>query len=396
MRVVLSSAAAFLAGLIAACVPHQEPVAPIETFAMQTAAGVPFIQLRIGESQPLNFMIDTGFDVNVIDLQVAQSLGLYGEGAQTEAQPGGAVTIAELPPIDLTGAQRVYEAIPFTGFAIGESLSAVMGRPVAGILGHDFLRRYVVELDYDGEALRLFEPEAWEYDGGAIVPVTIVDDEPLVEGVLTLPSGRTVRAPFKFDTGSLDVAGLALNFVREENIVEPGMPELSISGLAVGGETEGRLIRVRRFQLGSIAIEQPQLGYNVDSGGFENRTNAGTVGAGLFARGRVILDYPHNRIVLDSAYSGRATEEYPSGLLLASSPDDFSEVTVMLVMPNGPGAEAGLIEGDAIVALDGERVDLAQARELLRRTTTRALTIRRGGREIAMEITPRPLLPLLE
>jgi len=395
LRVVQLGVAA-LAGFIAACAPSQRSASPIETFAMETAAGVPFIQLRIGASQPLNFMIDTGFDINVIDLQVAQSLGLRGEGAQMEAQPGGDVAIAQLPPIDLTGSQRTYEAIPFTGFALGESLSAVMGRPVAGILGHDFLRRYVVELDYDDETLRLFDPEEWEYDGGAIVPVTIIDGEPLVEGVLTLPSGRTVRAPFKFDTGSLDVAGLALNFVREENIVEPGMPELSISGLAVGGETEGRLIRVRRFEIGSIAIEQPQLGYDVDTGGFENRTNAGTVGVGVFARGRVILDYPHDRIVLDSSYSGRATEEYPSGLLLASSPGDFTEVIVMLVMANGPGAEAGLIEGDAIVAIDGERADLAQARALLRRTTSRTLTVRRGGREITVEIAPRPLLPLLE
>ena len=46
------------------------------------------------------------------------------------------------------------------------------GRPVAGILGADLFRRYVVVVDYGAKTLELYEPRDFAYQGhGEVVPL---------------------------------------------------------------------------------------------------------------------------------------------------------------------------------------------------------------------------------
>lgn len=393
----LAGAFAFL--VLASCTPGTEQVpaqdAPLYEVAMERVSGVPVVQLAIGDSGPLNFMIDSGFDVNVLDSEVARQLGLRVGAAATENAPGGDIGVASIDAVDVSVNGKIVSAVTFSGIDIA-GLGAFIGRPVAGILGHDFLSRFAVDLDYAGQRMRLWDSEAWRYDGdGAVVPLHVVDREVLVDCMLTLQSGRQVTAPFKFDTGSLDVAGLALNFVRDQNVIEPGTPELNVTGVGVGGATSGRLFRVRAFQIGNITIQQAQLGYDVDSSGFENRTNAGTVGADAFSRGRIILDYAKRQLILDSPYAGPQTEEYRAGLVLVSAPPTFDQINVYQVMPTSAAARAGIQAGDTIVAINGAHLSLLDARRALQSDAVVSVRYRHGETEATVTLHPAPLTPLI-
>jgi hypothetical protein len=50
----------------------------------------------------------------------------------------------------------------------------IFGHSVDGILGFDFFNRFVVEIDYEAQYLRLYNPEGYEYSGpGESIPISL-------------------------------------------------------------------------------------------------------------------------------------------------------------------------------------------------------------------------------
>lgn len=371
------------------------PAAPVADVPFDDAFGLVFFEATIGDSGPLSFMLDTGFDVSVLNTDVAARLGLKAAEVKSEAAPGGAVEVGALPPATLSiGALRVeglrLSTVPLT------PLAGFVGRPLDGVLGHDVLASRVVEIDYPERRLRFRSAEGYQHEGpGQVLPVTFQDSQALVIAGVEMPGGRTVFAPFKLDTGSLDLAGLNFNFVRDGHLIAADVPELHVRGIAVGGDTEGRLFRAAALVLGIDRVERPLLGYTVDSAGFENRPDAGTLGGALLSRHRLILDYPRSRIILEGGSRGPAPRvgEDMAGAVLTSTGPAFATVVVAQVIAGTPAAVAGLVAGDEIVTAGGRRVSLREARELLQEPGGLDLVIRREGQERKLRLERRPLLP---
>jgi hypothetical protein len=241
--------------------------------------------------------------------------------------------------------------------------------------------------------LRLFSPENYELAASAdLLAVDIRGGEPIVAADLVLPGGRRVRGAFKLDTGSMDVAGMALNFVRDNDVVAADTRELTLQGIAVGGSTEGRLLRAEAFELGRDRLERPIVGYVVDSGGFENRAYAGTIGGKMIARRRLVLDYPHARIAFFGEPRTREPEDR-SGLFLVAAPPDFRHLTAAMIAPGSPADEAGIRPGDEIMSFDGRELSLVAARARLERAGPLELRFRQEGTERTVHVVCRPLLP---
>lgn len=383
--------------LLGAACSDSEPSRPDPILAdvpLESVLGLPLVEVRIGDSDRiLTFFIDTGFDVSVLDTATAGELGLSPAGVRTEAQPGGAVETGTLAACSLLIGQLEVPDVELTTVPIA-SLAMMLGRPFHGIIGHDVLKRFVADIDYPAGRLRFADPAAWRAPGDS-VPVSVEDrnGEPLVDGFVGTTDGREVRGRFKIDTGSLDVIGMNLNFVRDNKLLTEADQELPMGGVAVGGGTEGRIYRTASFTLGNRRHERPLVGYTVNSAGFEERDDAGTIGVQVLARSRLVLDYPHDRIWLVGPESPPMEEDL-SGILLISSPPAFEELRVAMVAPGSPGAEAQLQPGDRIVSLDGHgELSLNAARLLLREPGPLVVVYERGAVRAETTMQRRPLLP---
>ena len=327
---------------------------------------------------------------------MATRLGLEVLEWKTEAQPGGSVETGRLEPVSLAiGGLRVdglvLTTVPLSG------AGAFVGRKVDGILGHDVLERYVVDIDYPNKRLRFRPADGWRHSGpGQILPVSIEESEVFLSAGIVMPTGRTVFGSFKLDTGSVDVAGLNLNFVNDSELLDSTTRELEMGGVAVGGSTEGRLFRVATFVIGIDRIEAPLVGYTVDSGGFENRDDAGTVGAAVLSRYRLILDYPRHRIILENGPSaGEKVAEDHSGMLVVSPGPAFDRLVIAQVIPGSPAAEAGLAPGEEIISMGGRsNWMLPDARLALDQSGPIDLVVRSDGQSREVRLERRPLLPL--
>lgn len=91
------------------------------------------------------------------------------------------------------------------------------------------------------------------------------------------------------------------------------------------------------------------------SGDFLRADYAGLLGGRVLQRFTLIVDYPHDSIILEpNGGIGLPFEEDMSGLSLDATGPDFSVYRVAAVLPHSPAEEAGLRKGDVVIAIDGQ------------------------------------------
>lgn len=331
--------------------PRPAASLPLADLALESPLGLAVVEARVNGAK-LTLLVDTGFDVTVIDAGVAERLGLKGEEATLVPQPGGAVATGVLPPIELAlGGARFdidsAQAMPLAG------LFGSMGLPGDGILGHDVLSQAIFDFDYPAGRFRIWRSVPASLAEAQAIPVEIVNSEAFVEASLLVAGREPIVGRFKLDTGSTDVAGLNRNFGTANGIL--GLPgSRSLRGIAAGGATEGEILRIRGFDLAGLTVERPVIGITTDSAGFEDRADAGTIGGGVLTRFRLVLDYPADRILLLPGPG--ATMPGPvnkAGLMALAMPPAFDQIVVFQVIDGSPAAEAGLRSGDLLLSVDG-------------------------------------------
>jgi predicted aspartyl protease len=391
------SAGALITIGIAACQqrPAQETA---QSVAFDADFGLVFVPVTVAGSDSLWFLLDTGFEYSVLNADHIGRLGLVLTDTQTVPQPGGTVTVGTVPATTLSLAGRSVADVALRALPLTQ-LQPVIGRALDGIIGHDIIARLTIEIDYGRHRLVLHEPARFRYAGdGAIVPVTIVNDEPFVDGEILQPHRPPIRGRFKLDTGSLDALGLNRNFLHDADVLAPDQPTVRLPGVAVGGETEGIVFTIDGFRLGGYTLRDLTVGATLESAGFEDRDDAGTLGAEILGRFTVILDYRRERIILEPSERLTLPGTWDrSGLWLVATDPDFATFRVRSVFPDSPADAAGMEVGDEIVAVNGRPAPewrLAEVWQVLRgeEGTTVRLRVQRGDTMRTISLTLRRLL----
>jgi predicted aspartyl protease len=111
-------------------------------------AGAPLIVVpaRVNGSAPLRFLLDTGASHSCITPQLVEHLGLRSKGETTALGAGGELSL-QLTRIETlqVGAAQVHG---LTVAIVDVSHVAKLVRRIDGVVGNDFLRRFVVTIDY--------------------------------------------------------------------------------------------------------------------------------------------------------------------------------------------------------------------------------------------------------
>ncbi len=145
------------------------------------------LKIKVNKSRPLSFVLDTGDQFAIIDLDRAKEmkLNLRGQvrvgGAGAATQMGAFVqdasfTISELPGFS----QPVTMALPLGG------LSSRLGQDFEGIIGSEFIQQFVVEIDYQARVLKLHDKDRFVYSGnGESIPIQLNHGHPILEAEVT-------------------------------------------------------------------------------------------------------------------------------------------------------------------------------------------------------------------
>jgi len=274
------------------------------------------------------------------------------------------------------------------------------GHRMDGILGYDFVRRFVVAIDYVHEELRLYDARSFRYSGsGTSIPITFSGNHPHVDAEVRLADGATVKGRMVVDVGASTSLSLTKPFVEANSLRERVGPTIHRrAGGGVGGAVTADIGRVAGLQLGTLEIVRPVTMLLGDSAGvFSGNSDwIGNIGGDILRRFTVYLDYANKRMILEPhAGTNEPFEADMSGIMLVMN-DSLTTATVDYVTPGSAATDAGLVVGDTLLSVDGQPATGTVIRELRKRFRRDGehivLTVRRGGETKTVTLVLRRLV----
>jgi hypothetical protein len=381
--------AALIACLSLACWhgPTPTPVSPVAVFPFDAYGGAIYVPAVInGDSAWL--MLDTGLSRTGLDPAWAKNVGIVPESAAATA------VVDTIRLGELALAHYRVALYPLIG------LSEASGRPQVGLLGHDVLQHYAVEIDYRQRRVRLFDPLAYRYTGtGATVPFSADADLPLLRAQLEIRGRRPIPARLLLDTGASGLCLILTTPFAEQHGLGRVAPAIEAPiGTGLVGDLHGTIVRLRELRLGGVKVPSPTTGLGGEYKGFLARTDIdGVIGNSVFEGSRLIVDYVGRRAIVEPGPGDGSRCDFDmSGLRLAARGPGLAHIVVDYVIPGSPSAEAGIAVGDELLLIDGRGVaegNLSDARKALRADgAVHRLVLRREADTIRVALKLRRLL----
>ena len=382
------------------------PMAAMAAAPVRPAAVIPFTLVgdhivvdAVVAGRPGRFILDTGSGSASVTPGFARGLDLQVHGGPVQASGAGegateirigAARAVNIGPLHFENMPvMVFSADPFKP----------LGQPMSGALGYDVFARWTVTVDFAARRLFFIDPRSYTPPPAAIVlPADLTARVPIVSvTVRARSSSRPRRARLVVDTGTSTFAVLfSSDFAGRAHIATISPRRTLGLGSGSAGLSIGSVMRVHAIDAGGLVLNSPVVGVPGDTTGFfASGVANGTMGQGLFRRGRLTIDYPHKRIVFEPGPNVDDDWDYPDRCGWSLGKDSAGHWTVLFVGRDTPAQDAGVQKADRLVQLDGKPV-AAMDREALRNACMGegdlALTLRRGAETVSPVLHKRKLI----
>ena len=373
---------------------------------------------------PLSFILDTGANGTIIfqiesdqkiEAKNAEYIELKGAG---EGDPitaikstGNAITVGSAT----SSSETMYVILDEQS-----NFSPRLGYAVQGILGYQFFKDFIVEINYPREFIVIHTPEKYTYKKRSNkfeTQLLFYRNRPYIETQVTLEEGAS-KAHMLLDSGASDALWL---FQNEKNISVPDRNFKDYLGLGLNGSINGSRAYTPKVSLGPYQFKKVTTAFP-DSISIQNlhisEWRNGSVGADFMRRFHCIIDYPNTKLTLTRNRDYNAPFIYnKSGLtvkhgaytiakeLLSSNDQSISRAneytaqivnvfksanyykTVLLptyeiaeIRPNSPASESGFQSGDLILRINNKSTEKMTLEEINR------YFYQKGGKVIRIRI----------
>ncbi len=249
--------------------------------------------------RPISAMLDTGSERCCADVGLARAVGARLKAETSRIASFSAWSKAWRPTnlrLSLDGLKATHEVVlatPLSEFA-GESGS----RP--GVLvGSDFLKRFVVEIDYPKSRLRFYDPKAYVPSPDAdALPIRLVKGIPVAALSLKLPKSKPQSVQAAVDTGSSGIVAFTGALARRERLVRR-LPEVKRYGIEGSSRAKVWILEGSTESLGNLDFEGQVFVDDSKRGATGPRSPFDALlGGQLFAKCTLTFDYRQSKMYL--------------------------------------------------------------------------------------------------
>ncbi len=316
----------------------------------QLSGGIILLRATIDDiKDSLNFVLDTGSGGISLDSTTVAAFGF--KRSKSEKTIRG---IAGIKNVEFTN----NHTLRMTGINVEnldfhindyDLLTSVYGVKIDGIIGFSFLRRYIININYDDLKIEIYSPGTIKYPRGgylmkpnfsslAYSPASVFDE-------------RQIFNQFIFDTGAGLCMLLSEDFVADSALLKKKSKRYQTQTEGLGGKKTMDIIVIKQVQIGAYKFKKVPIYIFKDD---FNVTNypllGGLIGNDLLRRFNVVLNYPEQSIYLKpNTHFNEAFDYSYTGLGIYQIEND---VTVIDIIPNSPGDKAGFKTGDVILSID--------------------------------------------
>ncbi|WP_210517208.1 aspartyl protease family protein [Hymenobacter terricola] len=380
-------------------VVHAQVIAAAAPFVFQKAkrqkARVP-IQLQrnllvvsamLNGFGPFNFLLDTGVGTSIITssaladslhLQHGQKFRVIGAGgldAGLEAYQTDGVRV------ELHGVVAPH----MTWLVLSDdvlNLSGYVGLPIYGILGSELFHSFVVTLRPEDGSMELQAPATYRVPRGkqwSSMPLSLENNKAYFTAQVQLTDSLSMPLKLVLDTGASHALSIELD--SDPRLVGPAHRLPADLGRGLTGTVRGFLGRVPNLHLGRYSLHSVLTSYP-DAADVHRRVDVprnGNVGYELLKRFSLVIDYPHERLLLRPNIKFRDPFEHDMcGIDLLATGPDYRRFLILRVAPGSPAATAGVQADDELVSINFIPVNvfsLSQLDRMLRSENGRTLLL---------------------
>jgi predicted aspartyl protease len=308
------------------------------------------------------FLLDTGSSHTVFDTSFKHELGEV--KSVKKGLTSGSPILAEFfnAPEAPLGPLNLKESGEIACVDL-HMLNLVLGKKVSGMIGMNFLRKYVVQIDFDKGTLSFLQPmEEQHPDWGIELAMKY---ESLGWPQITGPVLDDIEVDFVIDTGANSTGGLDSN-IFEQTLSENELKTCEILFATASGVIRKREMRIKSLTVGSLNYADLIFG----------EANMSHLGLSFLSRHIVTFDFPNSRMYLKKGKEFKKNDETDmSGLhLLRIS----NQTVVYSVDENSPAQKAGIKANDVILKVgdkDANTYDILELRRFLMSGDKRNITM---------------------
>lgn len=257
-------------------------------------------------------------------------------------------------------------------------LTSAYGMHIDGIMGFSFLRRYIVMVDYDTLAMKVFVPGRIKYPRGGYILKPQFSTLPMQP--VFVKDNTAVNDRFYFDTG----AGLCMllndDMVQDSSLIKRKRRLYPTQAEGLGGKKQVYQTILSDVKLGPYHFRNVPVyifhdEYNVTM----YPTLGGLIGNDILRRFNVTLNYPAQEIYVKP--NRHYTDSFDYSYIGMSMYLVDGAITVQDIVKKSPAEEAGLQEGDVIMAVENNVSNNIQAYKAMLQgpgNRLRLLIVRKG------------------
>lgn len=299
---------------------HISPFVPAQHFGPVT---VPFeyinrhifITLSLNGKDGMVFLLDSGTNMNILNLRTSESMGLKPVNIKQAKGLGlgsGKTYMAAAKNIDARiGGIQVADVMAVVDL---RSLEQHFGHREDGILGFPFLREFVVVLDFDKHMLTLLPSKRFNYHGPGNTVFLLGDSKSALIPVILGAAGHSQsRTSVEIDTGSDLTLLLYPRYVRRTKLDGMFLTEPTWQAYGLGGYVPLQIGLLQSLVMGPIEASRLSIFQMQNDPVADSRKGiGGVIGNSLLERFQnVLFDVPDGRIIFELESHRQASASPP-------------------------------------------------------------------------------------
>ena len=353
------------------------------------------LKVSVDESEPLDFIFDTGAGLTVIDEDIADKLKLKKKKARFK------------------NAQATFHLIKHNTLAINHflmekniplystdfnHLEISLGRNIDGIVGYDLIHHHSIYINYDDHIIDIYNLGDIPKKGDKL-SFDLVRKIPTIKAEIVLNNEEVHTGTFFVNTGAGTTLDFNSPYAKKYDVVNKTGKHYSylVKGISSMESLhyEGHVISC---SFGNHKIEDLPIGISLSEEGLQGHKQvAGIIGNQILRMFNIAIDLPSKSIYFEknTHFRERKFNVNCSGIDLQLSKDK-EKLLIHQVFENSPASKAGILLNDELVEIDGMRVKgvgLPKIQQILRKEgETIELLIARSGDMKTFSITLKSLL----
>lgn len=354
--------------------------------------------LDSGVSKPILFNLSAQDSIALNDVSEINIRGLgEGEPMQALKSDGNHFRIKNM----VNEEQELYVVIDRN-----MNFSPMLGIPIHGIIGYDLFKDFVVDINYSNRTLQFYNPQSYTpktSNRSKTFPLTVINNKPYLDGNVLIDGEDQVPVRLLVDTGSSDAVWLFPD--PDIGLEVPDKHYDDFLGKGLNGNIFGKRTKVNRIRIGEFSFDEAKAAFP-DMRSFsalnELGNRNGSIGGEILRRFNIVFDYPGNSITLRKNsnfkepfhYNMSGIELQHNGVryiaeriansrgVVRSEERNFGDVQILIenrtrlslvpeiivsgIRAGSPAAEAGLQQGDVILAVNGKRIHQYKLQEVIK------------------------------